>query len=236
MKKEALNRVLQFETLGRVRRELIIFIIIFFLSWALCFFLFPKVFPYLVFPYFHILGGEALVFTSLEEALMVVLRATFYLALIITLPLLIIQLWRAISSEFYEEEKKFFKKLVGIAILLGLAGLTAGYLFVIPFVLKIFLYFGKGFEANLKIGMFLIFLLKTLLFTVIIFEIPLFFALLIKEGIITKDFYKKRRLYFLGIFYTLSLLIVPTDFLSQVLLTIFFFLFFKLAFLIARIL
>jgi len=236
MNREVLNRVLHLETLSRVRKELIIFIAVFFLSWFACFLLFPKVFPYLVFPYFHILGGEALVFTSLEEALMVVLRATFYLALIITLPFLIIQLWKAISFELYEEEKKFFKKLVGIAVVLGIAGLTTGYLFVIPFVLKVFLYFGKGFEANLKIGLFLIFLLKTLLFTVLVFEIPLFFALLIREGIITKEFYKKRRLYFLGLFYTLSLLIVPTDFLSQILLTSFFFLFFKLAFFIARIL
>jgi len=236
MKKEALSRVLHLDTLSKVRKELIIFVAVFFLSWILCFLLFPKVFPYLVFPYFHILGGEALVFTSLEEALMVVLRATFYLALIITLPFFIIQLWKAISSELYEEEKRFFKKLVGIAIGLGITGLTVGYLLVVPFVLKIFLYFGKGFEANLKIGLFLIFLLKTLLFSVIVFEIPLFFALLIKEEIITKEFYKKRRLYFLGVFYTLSLLIVPTDFLSQILLTLFFFLFFKLAFFIAKIL
>ncbi len=235
MKKTVLNKVFQVKTLGRIRKELIIFISIFFVTWALCFFLFPKVFPYLVFPYFHLLGGEALVFTSLEEALMVVLRATFYLALIITLPLLMAQLWRAISPEFYEEEKKFFKKLVGTAIILGIIGLITGYFFVIPFILKIFLYFGEGFEANLKIGLFLIFLLKTLLFTVFIFEIPLFFALLIKEEIITKEFYRKKRLYFLGIFYTLSLLIVPTDFLSQILLTVFFFLFFKLAFLIAKI-
>jgi len=57
---------------------------------------------------------------------------------------------------------------------------------------------------------------------------------LIKEELITEEFYKKRRLYFLGFFYVLSLLLSPTDFFTQILLTLFLFLFFRLAFFIAK--
>jgi Sec-independent protein secretion pathway component TatC len=71
---------------------------------------------------------------------------------------------------------------------------------------------------------------------VIIFQIPIIFALLVKEGWITEDLYRKRKLYLLSVFFGLSLIIAPSDFFSQLLLTLFFFLFFKLSFLIAKVL
>jgi len=227
-------KVFAIDVLARIRREIIFYALLFFFLWILIFFGLPYIFPYLMFPYFKILKGEPLVFTSLEEALFVLLRASFYLALILTLPILMVRLWKAIASEFYEPERKFFKKLFGLSLGLGLVGIVVGYFVFVPFLLKIFLYFGKGFEANLKINSFLFFLLRVLLFSVFIFQIPLFFAILIREGIVTEEFYKKRRLYFLGIFYGMALLIAPVDFFSQVVLTIIFFAFFKLSFVLAK--
>jgi Tat protein translocase TatC len=229
-------KIFAVDVLGRIRKEIIIYSFLFFSLWLIIFFSLPYIFPYLMFPYFKLLKGEPLVFTSLEEALFVLLRASFYLALIITFPFLLVRLWKAISSEFYEPEKKFFKKVFVLSISLGIVGIVVGYFFFVPFLLKIFLYFGKDFEANLKINYFLFFILRVILFSVFIFQIPLFFALLIREGLITEEFYKKRRVYFLVFFYSMAVLLVPTDFFSQVLLTLFFFLFFKLAFLLAKIL
>ncbi len=234
MRKINFPKIFAVDILGRIRRELIIYIIIFFILWIALFFLFPYIFPYLIFPYYKLFRGQPLIFTSIEEALFVILRASFYLAFTISLPFLLIRLWKAISHEFFEPEKVILKKLFFISIFLGIIGLIVGYLFFIPAFLKIFLFFGRGFEANLKINYFLFFVLRVLLFTVFVFQIPLFFALLIREELITQEFYKKRRLYFLGIFYALSLLIAPTDLFVQLLLTLFFFLFFRLSFVIAK--
>jgi len=164
------------------------------------------------------------------------LRASFYLALIIIMPFFLVRLWKAIASEFYEPEKEFFRKLFVLSFFLASIGVVVGYFLFVPVLLKVFLYFGKGFEANLKINSFLFFVLRVLLFSVFVFQIPLFFALLIKEEVLTQEFYKKNRLYFLGFFYALAVLIAPVDLFSQVLLTLFFFSFFKLSFLIAKIL
>jgi len=234
MKKITFPKFFAFESLERIRKDLIIYTLIFFFLWIGLFFLFPYLFPYLMFPYFKLLKGEPLVFTSLEEALFVVLRASFYLALIISLPFFLIRLWKAVSQEFFEPEKVFFRKLFFVSFFLGITGLLIGYFVFVPVFLKIFLFFGRHFLANLKINYFLFFILRILLFSVFIFQIPLFFALLIKDEFVTEEFYKKRRLYFLGFFYVLSLLLAPTDFFIQLLLTTIFFLFFKIAFIIAK--
>ncbi|MFN3921613.1 MAG: twin-arginine translocase subunit TatC [Caldimicrobium sp.] len=236
MTKLNLPNFFDIEILSRIRRELIFYLLFLFGSWMLIFFLFPRLFPYLLFPYFKLLSEKSLVFISLEEALFVVLRASFYIALALTLPLLIIRLYKAISSELYFYERKFLLRLILLSFSLGILGIFVGYFLFTPFFLKIFLYFGQNFLNNLRISAFLFFTLKIILFSVLIFQLPIFFALLIKEEIITKELYKKRRLYFLGVFYLLSLLFSPQDFFGQLLLTLFFFLFFKLSFLIAKLL
>ena len=234
MARVSLPKIFAVDTLSKIRREIIIYVFIFAFLWAAIFFLLPYIFPYLMFPYFKILKGEPLVFTSLEEALFVLLRASFYLALIITFPIFMVRIWRAISSELYEPERAFFRKLFLVSLILGVIGILVGYFFLVPLLLKLFLYFGRNFEANLKINSFLFFLLRVLLFSVFVFQIPLFFALLIKEEIITEEYYKKKKWYFLGFFYGMAVLIAPVDVFSQLLLTLFFFLFFKLSFILAR--
>ncbi|BAU23249.1 hypothetical protein THC_0863 [Caldimicrobium thiodismutans] len=236
MTKLNLPNLFDLEILNKIRREIIFYALFLLLAWISIFFLFPRIFPYLLYPYFHLLKEKSLVFISLEEALFVVLRASFYIAFALTLPLLIIRLFRALSSEIYAYEKRLLKRLIFISIGLAIAGIFTGYFIFTPFFLKIFLYFGKNFENNLRIAGFLFFLLKVVLFSMVIFQIPLLFALLIKEDIITEELYRRRRLYFWGGFYGLSLLFSPADFFSQLLLTLFFYLFFKLSFIIARIL
>ncbi len=234
MKKIIFPKIFAVDVLSKIRKEIIIYILIFFILWIFLFFVFPYLFPYLIFPYFKILKGEPLIFTSLEEALFVLLRASFYLTLIISFPFLLVRLWKVISEEFFEPERVFFRKLFFLSFFLGILGILVGYFLFIPIFLKIFLFFGRNFEADLKINYFLFFVLRVLLFSVFIFQIPLFFALLIKEDFITEEFYKKRRFYFLGFFYMLSILLAPTDFFIQLLLTLFFFLFFKSAFVLAK--
>ncbi|MCS7200352.1 MAG: twin-arginine translocase subunit TatC [Caldimicrobium sp.] len=236
MAKLNLPNLLDLWILTKLRRELILYLLTLLIFWIITFLVFPKIFPYLLYPYFGLIQGKSLVFISIEEALMVVLRASFYIAVALTLPLLIVRLWKALAPELQEYEKNFIRKLLFLAIFLGLLGIITGYFLFTPLFLKFFLYFGSNFESNLRVYAFLFFLLKVVLFSVLVFQLPLLFALLIREEILTKELYERKRFYFLSFFYLLSLLFAPTDFISQILLTLFFFLFFKLSFVLARIL
>lgn len=236
MKKLNLPNIFEINLLGRLRRELIYYLILLFSFWILLFLLFPKIFPYLLYPYFGLLSEKSLVFISLEEALFVVLRASFYIALALTLPFLIFRIYKAISSELYYYESRFLLKLFIISLVFALLGIFFGYFILTPFFLKVFLYFGQNFVNNLRISSFMFFALKITLFSVILFQLPIFLALLVREEIITEELYKEKRFYFLGSFYLLSFLFSPQDFIGQVLLTLFFFIIFKLSFLIAKLL
>lgn len=229
-----LPNFLEFKILSKLRKELIIYLLFLFISWLCVFFLFPKTFPYLLFPYFHLLKEKSLVFISLEEALFVVLRASFYIALALTLPFLIIRIFRALSEELYESERRLFKKIIFLSWSLAALGISFGYFFLTPFLMKIFLYFGKNFENNLRLSAFLFFLLKMVLFSSLIFQMPLLIALFIREEIITEELYRRRKLFFWVGFYMLSFLFSPADFFGQILLTLFFYLFFKLSFFLSR--
>jgi len=220
--------------LTKLRRLLILYSALFLILWFVIFLLFPKIFPLLLHSYYHLVGGKSLVFISIEEALFVAIRASFYLALTLLLPIFLIKLWGLISPELYEYERRFLQKLILLSFLLSILGFLFGYYFLFPTLVKIFLYFGENFENSLRIGAFLFSMLRVLLFSVLVFQIPIVFALLIKEGWITEDLYHKRKLYLLSIFFGLSFIIAPSDFFSQLLLTLFFFLFFKLSFLIAK--
>jgi len=220
--------------LSRLRRLLMSYSFLFLIFWSITFLLFPKIFPLLLHSYYHLVGGEPLVFISIEEALFVAIKASFYLALIPLLPFMLIKLWTLISPELYEYERRFLRRLLILSLILSLLGFLFGYYFLFPTLVKIFLYFGQNFEKNLRIGAFLFFFLKLILFSVLIFQIPIVFALLIKEGWITEEVLRKRKWYIFSIFFGLSFIITPADFFSQLLLTLFFFLFFKISFLIAK--
>ncbi|MFN4196800.1 MAG: twin-arginine translocase subunit TatC [Caldimicrobium sp.] len=236
MKKLHFPNIFEINLLTRLRRELIFYILLLFSFWILLFLLFPKIFPYLLYPYFGLLSEKSLVFISLEEALFVVLRASFYIALALTLPLLIFRVYIAISSELYYYESRFLLKLLIISLVFAVLGIIFGYFILTPYFLKVFLYFGQNFVNNLRISAFMFFALKITLFSVIIFQLPIFLALLVREEIITQELYKGKRLYFLGSFYLLSFIFSPQDFLGQLLLTLFFFIIFKLSFFIAKLL
>ncbi len=153
-----LPNFLEYGILSKIRKELITYILVLFIFWLCIFFLFPKIFPYLLFPYFHLLKEKSLVFISLEEALLVVLRASFYIALSLTLPFLIIRVFKAISGELYEYERRFFKKIFFLSIFLSFLGIIFGYFSFYPFFSKDFsFYFGKNFENNLRLSSFLFF-------------------------------------------------------------------------------
>jgi sec-independent protein translocase protein TatC len=233
---EKLRLFLATDFLTRLRRLLIFYSALFLVLWLAIFLLFPKIFPFFMHSYYHLVAGKPLVFISIEEALFVAIKASFYLALILLLPIFLIKLWGLISPELYEYERRFLRRLIALSFLLSVLGFLFGYYFLFPALVKVFLYFGENFENNLRIGAFLFFMLKTILFSVLIFQIPIIFALLVKEGWITEDLYRKRKLYLLSIFFGLSFIIAPSDFFSQLLLTLFFFLFFKLSFLIAKVL
>ncbi|WP_297058157.1 twin-arginine translocase subunit TatC [Thermosulfurimonas sp.] len=224
--------------LAELRKRLLVTISVLFFLWCLLFVLFPHLTPFLLWPYRRAMGqGKIpLVFTTLPEGIMAALKATFFLALILTLPLAIYQGWSYISPGLYPQEKRVGKRLLILSFFLMLFGLALGYFVWLPVLLHFFLSFGYAhFEANLRVQNYLAFLGKTLLVSTLVAEIPLGVALLVKVKVLSRGLFSRKKWYFLGGIYLLALFLVPGDFLSQILLFLSFYVLLELGFVLAKI-
>ncbi len=221
-----------------LRRRLLIFIGFLFIVWVGLFSQFQRLVPYLLRPYQKAFPEKELklVFTTLPEAIMAALKSTFFLALALSLPVLIFQAWRFLSPALYPEEKRFAKRILGCVFLLALSGLSLTYLVVFPALLKFFLGLGYAhFEPLLRIQSYLSFLGKGLLVAAIVSQIPLLSVALIKLELLPK-LGVKRHFYLLGAAYGLGLFLSPGDFLGQLILAGGLFLLLESGFLLAKIL
>lgn len=225
--------------LAELRKRLLFCIVILFFFWCLLFYFFPKLTVFFLWPYKQAMSSRDLhlVFTSLPEGIMAAIKATFFLALTLTLPFLVYHGWAYISPGLFPDERRFAKKILIFSFVLMVLGTALGYFVFLPPLLKFFLSFGyTNFEANLRVQNYLSFIGKTLLISALVAEVPLAVAVLTKVKIISRRLFGRKKWYFLGGIYLLALFLVPGDFLSQILIFMAFYLLFELGFVLAKIL
>ena len=222
-----------------LRRRLLISLAFFFILWVVLFSLFPKLVPYLIWPYQKAFPERelSLVFTTLPEAIVAALKSTFFLALAGSLPVVLFQAWRFLSPALFDHERRWARKMLTLVLVFFLVGVVVAYFLVFPNLLKLFLGLGYGrFEPYLRVQSYLSFLGKGMLVAGIVAQVPGFTALLVKTGLLSAKFKRRRFLYLGGAAYLLSLFIVPTDLFSQIILATIFYLLLESGFVLARVL
>ncbi|NPB09969.1 MAG: preprotein translocase subunit TatC [Thermodesulfobacteria bacterium] len=220
-----------------LRKRLLIFIGFLFLVWVVLFSQFSRLVPFFVWPYHRAFPSRELdlVFTTLPEAIMAALKSTFFLALALSLPLLLFQAWRFLSPALYEHEKKALRKVIFLVTIFALGGMALAYLLILPTLLKLFLGMGYArFTPYLRVQSYLSFLGKGLLVAAVVAQLPAVVALLLKAGLIPAQVRHKRFFYLAGGAYLVALFISPADIVSQIILAAAFYLLMELGFLLAR--
>lgn len=225
--------------LAELRKRLLFCILVLFFFWCLLFYFFPKLTVLFLWPYQKAMGSRdlPLVFTTLPEGIMAAIKATFFLALTLTLPFLAYHAWAYISPGLFPDERRLVKKILIISFFLMALGIGLGYFIFLPALLKFFLAFGyRHFEANLRVQNYLAFIGKSLLVSALVAEVPLAVAVLTKVKIISRRLFGRKKWYFLGGIYLFALFLVPGDLVSQILIFLAFYLLFELGFILAKIL
>lgn len=151
------------------------------------------------------------------EAFFTYMRVSFYAGLIISSPVIIYQIWAFVVPALTRGERKLSNVMVPIAVLLFWLGMAFSYFFALPAAIKFFI----GFEtADLmplfSVGRYLDFVTAFVFPFGIVFELPLIVAVLASVGIISSEFLKGKRKYFLLIAFIIGAAISPTpDVISQ---------------------
>jgi sec-independent protein translocase protein TatC len=163
--------------------------------------------------------GSTLVFTALTEGFIAYLKVAFWSALILSTPVFLYQTWEFTAPGLSEREKRFARVFLIWGIGLFAAGGFFGYWVIMPVALSISLGFAnQGLEAMPRLQNYLLFTLKTIFVFGIVFEIPFLMACASRTGIVTPGYFAGHRKSIYIVLFLLSVMMVPTDLFSQILL------------------
>lgn len=189
-------------------------------------------------PLVALLPKEAsLIATDVASGFLAPMKLAFFVALFITMPFIIGQLWGFVSPALYKHEKRAVVPLLLSAIVLFYVGVAFAYFAVLVPALKFFVMFAPDNVLPMTdIESYLDFVVKLFLVFGVMFEIPVATLLLVLLNIVSvKSLAEKRRFIIVGCFF-ISAVVTPPDGASMLMLAIPMCLLFECGLLLAKML
>ena len=140
------------------------------------------------------------------------MKLSLWIALVLTFPYLIFEVWRFVRPALYENEKRKVQTVFLLGTGMFYVGCAVGYFLVFPLTLRFLTTWQLSpniteqvsLEDYISVFLMLIFVMG------ILFEMPLVSWLLSQIGIINRSFFKTYRRYAVVILLVLSALITPS--------------------------
>jgi sec-independent protein translocase protein TatC len=163
------------------------------------------------------------------------LKLSLLLALGVSLPWLMYQVWAFIAPGLFAHEKKLSIFALSGCLVLFYLGMAFAYFIVVPIVLNFFVSTApSGVEVLTDINAYVSFILKMLFAFGLSFQVPIIVLLLTRSGIVSKDKLKKQRAYIVIAAFAAAMFLTPPDVFSQSLLAIPIILLFELGLLLSK--
>jgi sec-independent protein translocase protein TatC len=224
------------EQLEELRRRIIVpvisFIIVFFVSIP-----FSKKIMDIFLGQFKDIISE-FIFTKPFESFWVHVKISAYISALVSIPLLIWQMWLFVSPALYPRERKIAKFIILSSSLLFILGASFCFFLVLPASLKFLIntFSSEKIKALISISEFLSFALKFSLLFGFAFQTPLVVLALVKTGILDINTVSRARPYIIVLAFVVSAIVTPTpDALTQTLLAIPLIILWELGILISKI-
>ena len=158
------------------------------------------------------------------------------LAIVLTIPWILYQLWAFIAPGLYKHEKRLVVPLLVSSSILFYLGMLFAYFVVFPLV---FGFFTKvtpdGVAIMTDISRYLDFVTKMFIAFGAAFEVPVITFVLVMTGVTTVEALSAARSYVIVAAFVVGMLLTPPDVISQVLLAIPVWLLFELGLLMSKI-
>ena len=195
-----------------------------------------KIFALVSEPLRDVLPGNAMIATAVASPLLTPFKLTFFVALVIAMPIVLYQVWAFVAPGLYKKEKRFAMPLLASSIALFYLGIAFAYYVVFPLIFGFFTSVApEGVEVQTDISLFLDFITTIVFAFGLAFEVPIATVLIVWTGLTTPDKLGKARPYvFLGAF-IVGMLLTPPDVISQTLLAVPVYLLYELGIMMARI-
>lgn len=162
-----------------------------------------------------------LIATDITSPFMVPLKLALWLAFLIILPFILLQIWGFITPALYQQEKKLLKTTLYFSTLLFYSGLIFAYYCVCPMTFRFFANMTPdGVLMLTDIGHYLDFVFKLMLAFGGAFQMPVILVFLIYKGFISIDTLKAKRAHMILGSFIVGMLLTPPDVVAQILLAL----------------
>lgn len=217
------------EHLAELRKRLIIIAITFVVSLGIGFAIaartlqFIKMQPTAVHVEWNVFG-----FT---DGIMIYFKCALILALLITLPIALHQIWLFVKPGLSEQEAKGTFFFIPASFLLFLAGVSFSYFIMFPMMLNFMSDINQSIGATETYGMnqYFTFMFNLIIPVGIVFEMPVVIMFLTQLGIVTPNSLRKMRKIAYFVLVVVGVVISPPDFISDVLIIIPLFILFEIS-------
>lgn len=181
-------------------------------------------------------GGQLIAIKPLG-AFTVPLKCAFFAALMISIPVILYQIWAFVAPGLYKSEKRLARPLLVVATLLFYGGCAFTYFGLLPVMFKyLFSITPEGVAMMPDIGEYLDFVLVMFLAGGVSFEVPIAVIIAVLLGWVKPSQLGEWRGYVIVGIFIIAAVITPPDGLSQLMLAIPMCLLYELGILVARLL
>lgn len=190
------------------------------------------------------LGTNALCFEGLDFTVinrtmtgkfMQHLTISFLAGLILSFPYLLFELWRFLKPALKKEERKYLRGVVFFGSLLFFMGVSMGYFILSPISVQFLVNYDflEDVSNQVDLRSYLSLISMITLAAALVFQLPIVVYFLAKVGLVTPKAMRTHRKHALVAILALSAIITPPDVMSQVFLTIPFFILYETSILVA---
>ncbi|MGR6979917.1 twin-arginine translocase subunit TatC [Testudinibacter sp. P27/CKL/0425] len=165
--------------------------------------------------------GASMISTGVVAPFFTPLKLTGVVAIFISVPYLLYQVWAFVAPALYKHEKRLVYPLLVSSTLLFYIGVAFAYYVVFPLVFGFLTKTApEGVQIATDISSYLDFVLTIFLAFGICFEVPIAIILLCWSGVTTADDLRKKRPYIVVAAFVVGMFLTPPDVFSQTLLAI----------------
>jgi len=165
--------------------------------------------------------GSTMIATGIVSPFLAPFKLTLVVALFLSMPFILHQVWSFIAPGLYKHEKKLAFPLLFLSTILFYCGLVFAYFIVFPLVMGFLMNVGpSGIQVMPDINEYLSIALKLFFAFGMAFEIPVATTLLVWSGAMSVEALKEKRPYVLVGCFVVGMLLTPPDVVSQIMLAI----------------
>jgi sec-independent protein translocase protein TatC len=212
------------EHLIELRRRLLWCLAALAVAFFICLYFARDIFAILVQPLLKA-GQGRLIYTDVFEAFFVEVKVALFAALMLSFPVLSIQLWRFTAPGLYAKEKKAFLPFLLMTPVFFAGGASFAYFFAMPWALHFLLSYqgnigGIQQEALPGVGNYLNFATRFLFGFGAAFLLPILLMVLERAGIVTREQLVKSRRYAIVGAGAIAAVLTPPDAVSMLMLMV----------------